>query len=73
MLTAIFVIALIYVFIRMILFAIKAAWGIAKCVAFIVLLPLIIVGLAIAGMFYIALGLAIVVAIIATIGWLIAL
>lgn len=73
MLTAIFVFALLYVFVRMIFWAIKAAWGIAKCIAFIVLLPVIIVGLAIAGLFYIALGLAVVMAIIVTIGWLFSL
>ena len=69
MLTAIFVIALIYVFFRMLIWGIKAAWGIAKFFAFVVLLPVIIIGMALLGLFYVALGLVLVFAVIATIGW----
>ncbi|MCR5049284.1 MAG: hypothetical protein K6A37_10060 [Saccharofermentans sp.] len=70
MLTLIFCIALFYVAIRMLIWGIKAAWGIAKIIAFVVLLPVLIIGLALAGMFMLALGVVVVVAIIATIGGL---
>lgn len=70
MLTAIFVIALIYVFFRMLIWGIKAAWGIAKVVALVVFLPLILIGLALLGLFYIALGLVILCAVFVTIGGL---
>ncbi len=71
MLTIIFYIALIYVAIRMLIWGIKAAWGIAKIIAFVVLLPVLIIGLAMAGMFMLALGVVVVTAIIATVGGLI--
>ena len=71
MLTIIFYIALIYVAIRMLVWGIKAAWGIAKIIAFVVLLPVLIIGLAMAGLFMLALGLVVVTAIISTIGGLI--
>lgn len=71
MLTLIFYIALFYVAIRMLIWGIKAAWGIAKIIAFVVLLPVLIIGLALAGMFMLALGLIVLMAIIATIGGLV--
>ncbi|MBP3811329.1 MAG: hypothetical protein ILA15_11480 [Clostridiales bacterium] len=71
MLTIIFYAALIYVAIKMLLWGIKAAWGIAKIIAFVVLLPVLIIGLALAGMFMLALGLIVLMAIIATIGGLV--
>ena len=58
MLTIIFYAALIYVAIKMLLWGIKATWGIAKIIAFVVLLPVLIIGLALAGMFMLALGLS---------------
>ncbi|MBR2295302.1 MAG: hypothetical protein IJ869_06035 [Clostridiales bacterium] len=67
MLTAIFVVALIYTFIRMLICTFKLAWGFAKIVAFVVLLPLMIVGLALSGMFMLALGLVLVSALFATV------
>ena len=71
MLTLIFYIALFYVAIRMLIWGIKAAWGIAKIIAFVVLLPVLIIGLALAGMFMLAFGLIVLMAIIATIGGLV--
>ena len=71
MLSAIFYVALIYVAIRMLVWGIKAAWGIAKIVAFVVLLPVMIIGLAMAGMFLLALLLVIIAAFISTIGALV--
>ena len=73
MLTAIFVIALVYVFFKMLIWGIKAAWGIAKFVAFVVLLPVVIISIALIGMFYEALFIVILCAGFATvlgfIGW----
>lgn len=71
MLTLIFYIALFYVAIRMLIWGIKAAWGIAKIIAFVVLLPVLIIGLALAGMLMLAFGLIVLMAIIATIGGLV--
>ena len=71
MLTLIFVVSLIYVFIKMLVWSFKAAWGIAKIVAFVILLPLLIIGLAISGLFFIAFGLAILFAVIVTVGTLV--
>ena len=71
MLMLIFYIALFYVAIRMLIWGIKAAWEMAKIIAFVVLLPVLIIGLALAGMFMLALGLIVLMAIIATIGGLV--
>jgi len=60
-----------YVIVRMLFWGIKATWGIAKIIAFVVILPALIIGLAVAGMFMLALLLVIVLSIIATIGGLI--
>lgn len=66
MLTILFCFVLIYVAVKMLFWGIKATWGIAKIIAFAVLLPVIIVGLALSGLFILALGLLILFAIIAT-------
>ena len=71
MLTIIFYIALVYVAIRMLVWGVKAAWGIAKIISCVVLLPVLIIGLAMAGLFMLALGIVVVIAIIATVGGLI--
>ncbi len=55
----------------MLIWGIKAAWGIAKIIAFVVLLPVLIIGLALAGMLMLAFGLIVLMAIIATIGGLV--
>ena len=68
MLTIIFSIALIYVGIKMLVWGIKATWGIAKIIAFVVLLPVILAGLAVSGLFMLALGLVIVMAVVSTVG-----
>lgn len=68
MLTIIFWAALIYVAVKMLLWGIKAAWEIAKIIAFVVLLPIVIVGLMMYGLVLIALGLLVLSAIVATIG-----
>ncbi len=60
--------AVIYVAVSMLVWCIRAAWGIAKIVAFVVLLPLLIVWLALSGLILIAIGLLILSVIFATIG-----
>jgi len=71
MLGIIFTAALIYVAVRMLIWGIKAAWGIAKIVAFVVLLPLLIIGLALSGLFAVAFVLLMAIVLFATIGALI--
>ena len=68
MLTIIFCIALAYVAIRMLIWGIKATWEIAKIIAFAVLLPALIIGLVIAGLYMLAFGLVILMSIVITIG-----
>lgn len=70
MLTTIFTLALVYVAIRMLFWGIKAAWGIAKIIAFVILLPVIVIGLAMAGLFMLAFGVLILAVLVATIGGL---
>ncbi len=72
MLTIIFSIALIYVGIKMLVWGIKATWGIAKIIAFVFLLPVILAGLAVSGLFMLALGLVILMAVVSTVGVLMA-
>ena len=73
MLTIVFWAALIYVAVKMLLWGIKAAWGIAKIIAFVVLLPALIIGLVIAGLYMLAFGLVILMSIVITIsGFLLA-
>lgn len=73
MLTIIFLAALAYVAIRMLLWGISAAWSIAKIIAFVVLLPLLILGLMAYGLFLIAAGLVVVSVIVSTVGALVGL
>ena len=55
MLTLLFVVLLLTIFGKLLIFAIKAAWGIAKILLNIVLLPLIIIGMFAGGLTYLAL------------------
>ena len=61
----IFIILMLVVFGKILKFAIKATWGIAKIIVSLVLLPLILVGLVLSGPIVLALPLLIVVGIIA--------
>ncbi len=45
-----FTIASIIVFFKLMIFAFKACWGITKVLAFLVLLPLILIGMVFAGL-----------------------
>ena len=67
MLSLLFTICMIWVFGKLLFFGIKAAWGISKFVVTIVLLPLILIGLVVGGLVYIAFPILIVVGIVALI------
>lgn len=64
----IFTILMLVVFGKLILFAIKATWGIAKILFAIVFLPLILIGMAIAGLFYIAIPIVAIIGIVSLLG-----
>lgn len=60
MLTIVFIFLMLGVFGKLIGFAIKAAWGLAKVILTIVLLPLILIVLACVGFMYLAVAILIV-------------
>lgn len=68
MLTIIFVVALIWVAWKMLVLGIKAAWGIAKVLCTVLLLPAFLFGLMCVGLLYIALPILVIVGIVALIG-----
>ena len=55
MLTFLFIVLLLTVFGKLLIFAIKATWGITKILLNIVLLPLVIIGMFLSGLTYVAL------------------
>lgn len=65
--TIIFIIALIWVAWKMLMFGIKAAWGIAKIVCTVFLFPAFLIGLACVGLLYIAIPILVIAGIIALI------
>lgn len=67
MLTILFCILMIGVFGKLLVFALKGAWGVTKILFSIVFLPLILIGLAVAGFVYIALIAVIVIGIVSLI------
>ena len=64
MLSIIFIVALVWGAVKMLIWGIKAAWGIARVLAVIVLLPLFIIGLAWIGLFYMAIAVLIIAGIV---------
>ena len=64
MLTLLFLICMFGIFGKLLWFGIKAAWGITKIVFAIVLLPVILIGLLLSGLIYIAFPILIVVGIV---------
>ena len=50
-----FTILMLMVFGELLGFALKAAWGVTKVVLFLIFLPLILIGLVVGGMIYLAL------------------
>lgn len=67
MLSLLFAICMIWIFGKLLLFGIKAAWGISKLLVTVVLLPLVLIGMVIGGLIYIAFPILIVVGIVALI------
>lgn len=61
MLTIIFAILMIAVFGKLIIFAVKAAWGISKILLTVVLLPAILIVLVVGGLIYVALPLVLII------------
>ena len=64
MLTLIFVILMIGIFGKMVGFAFRATWGLTKVLFNLILLPVFLIGLVIAGLMYIALTILIIVGIV---------
>lgn len=54
MLTILFFIFLIWLFGKVLFFGIKAAWSIFKILAIVIFLPLVLIGMVLAGLLYIA-------------------
>ena len=67
MLELVFIILMFLIFGKLIVFAVKAAWGISKIVCTIVLLPLFLVGMVFAGLIGIALPILLVVGVVSLI------
>lgn len=65
MLTFIFSILMIVVFGNIVAFAVKMAWGVSKIVINLVLLPVILIGMVLAGLFWLAIPLLVVIGVIA--------
>ena len=68
MFAIIFVVALIWIAWKMLVMSVKAAWGIAKILCTVLLLPALIIGLVCVGLIYLAIPILIVAGIIAIIG-----
>lgn len=65
MLTILFFILMIWVFWKLVKLSVKAAWGISKILFTLVLLPIILIVLVIAGFIYIAIPILVIVGVIA--------
>lgn len=68
MLELIFTILMFVIFGKILFFAIKAAWGITKILFVIVLLPVVLIVLALMGLFYIAMPVLSIIGLIALFG-----
>lgn len=64
MLTLIFVILMLWISIRLFVFGIRAAWGLARILLTVFLLPVILIGLVIGGLIYIAIPVLIIIGIL---------
>lgn len=62
--TILFSILLLMVFGKILVFAVKAAWGVSKIVVSLVLLPISLVGLVFAGLMQLALPLLVIIGVI---------
>lgn len=61
MLTLLFLVCMIWVFGKLFFFGVKAAWGISKFLLTIVLFPVILIGMVVGGLIYIAFPILIIV------------
>lgn len=64
MLEILFTICMIWVFGKLLLFGIRAAWGISKFLVTIVFMPLILIALVFAGLIYVAFPILVVIGIV---------
>lgn len=64
MLTLLFTVLLFLVFGKILIFSVKAAWGISKIIASVVLLPLFLIGLVAVGLIKIAFPVLLIVGVI---------
>lgn len=64
MLELLFIVLLILIFGKLLIFSIRAAWGIVSILFSVALLPLILVGLMLAGLMYIAFPILIIIGIV---------
>lgn len=64
MLEILFAICMLWVFGKLLIFGIKAAWGISKILVTVIFLPAILIGMVIGGLIYIAFPLVLVIGII---------
>lgn len=71
MLSVLFTVLLLLVFGKILIFAIKAAWGISKIIVSVVLLPLVLIVMALSGFIYVALVFVVIIGVISLIGGLI--
>lgn len=67
MLTLLFVICMLWVFGKLLIFALKATWSISKILLTVVLLPVILIIMVIGGLLYIAFPLLIIIGIVSLI------
>ena len=65
MLSLLFTIGMIWIFGKLFIFGVKAAWGISKLLLTVVFLPLILIGMVIGGLMSIAFPILIIVGIVA--------
>jgi hypothetical protein len=63
-----FLIAMVYVMGKLIIWGIKATWSIMKIVCTVIFFPLVLVGLILVGFIYLAIPILIIVGIIAIVG-----
>lgn len=64
MLTLLFCFLMIVVFGNIVGFAVKMAWGVSKVVLSLVLLPVILIGMVLAGLFWIALPVLVIIGVV---------
>lgn len=64
MLALIFMVLLFMVFGKILVFAVKAAWGVTKIVCTVVLFPLILIGMVVGGLIKIALPVLLIVGVV---------